>query len=103
MPNSTEHRISLKFFKIKSFLAFKLSYVVFIMLINVKMPTIVGILTFKSMINFMLSWVEHKKSFITSGTAGVLMQINIPTLLMGSSLIQLSLDFYSLHCLGIQV
>ena len=36
------------------------------MLINVKMPTIVGILTFMSRINFMLSWVEHEKSFITS-------------------------------------
>ena len=31
------------------------------------MPTIVGILTFKSMINFVLNWVEYKKSFITSG------------------------------------
>ena len=41
--------------KNKYFLAFKLSDVVFIMLINVKMPTIVGILTFMSMINFMLS------------------------------------------------
>ena len=62
-----------------------------ILLINVKMPTIVGILTFISMINtaserlkqetslfvgilvfktswnFVLSWVEHEKSFITSG------------------------------------
>ena len=37
------------------------------MLINVKMPTIVGILTFMSRINFMLSLVEHEKSFITSG------------------------------------
>ena len=36
-------------------LAFKLSDVVFIMLINVKMSTIVGILTFMSMTNFMLS------------------------------------------------
>ena len=36
-------------------------------LINVKMPTIVGILTFMSGKNFMLSWVEHEKSFITSG------------------------------------
>ena len=36
------------------------------MLINVKMPTIVGILTFMSRINFMLSWNEHEKSFITS-------------------------------------
>ena len=31
------------------------------MLINVKMPTIVGILTFMSMIYFMLSEVEHEK------------------------------------------
>ena len=62
-----------------------------ILLMNVKMPTIVGILTFICMINttserlkavnfficryfsfmsswnFLLSWVEHEKSFITSG------------------------------------
>ena len=31
----------------------------FIMLINVKMPTIIGILSFMSRINFVLSWVEH--------------------------------------------
>ena len=37
------------------------------MLINVKMPMIVGILTFMSRINFVLSRVEHEKSFITSG------------------------------------
>ena len=37
------------------------------MLINVKMPTIVGILTLMSRINLMLSFVEHGKSFITSG------------------------------------
>ena len=51
----------------KKFLALSLSDVVFIMLINVKMPTIVGILAFMSRINFLLSWVEHEKSFITSG------------------------------------
>ena len=39
----------------------------FIMLRNVKMPTIVDILTFMSMINFMLSRVEQEKSFINSG------------------------------------
>ena len=39
----------------------------FFLLINVKMPTIVGILTFMSRKNFMLNWVEHEKSFITSG------------------------------------
>ena len=37
------------------------------MLINVKMPTIVGILTFMSWINFVLSWVEHGKSLLISG------------------------------------
>ena len=41
--------------KIKKFLVLSLSGVVFIMLINVKMPTIVGILTFMSRINFVLS------------------------------------------------
>ena len=38
----------------------------FILLINVKMPTTVGILTFMSRINFMLSLVEHEIFFITS-------------------------------------
>ena len=37
------------------FLALKLSDAVSILLINVKMPTIVGILTFMSMITYMLS------------------------------------------------
>ena len=39
----------------------------FFLLINVKMPTIVGILTFMSMKNFMLNELSMKKSFITSG------------------------------------
>ena len=34
---------------------------------NVKMPTIVGMLTFMSRINFSISWAEHEKSFITLG------------------------------------
>ena len=38
-----------------------------IILINVKMTTNIGIFTFMSRINFMLSGVEHEKSFITSG------------------------------------
>ena len=50
----------------KKFLALSLSDLVFIMLINVKMPTTVGILTFMSRINFVLSRVEHRKKFITS-------------------------------------
>ena len=37
------------------------------MLIIVKMPPIVGVLTFMSRINFMLSRVEYEKSSITSG------------------------------------
>ena len=41
--------------KILIFLAVKLLVGVFILLINVKMPTIVGILTFMSRINFVLS------------------------------------------------
>ena len=49
-------------------LAVKLPDIVFIMLIIVKMPTMVGILKFISIINFMLSLVEHEKSFITSGS-----------------------------------
>ena len=40
----------------------------FFPLIYVKMPTIVGILTFVSGENFMLNRVEHVKSLITSGT-----------------------------------
>ena len=58
MLNSTEHGIQLliktKIPKMKKFLALSLSGVVFIMLINVKMPTIVGTLTFMSRINLLL-------------------------------------------------
>ena len=57
----------LKYRKMKKFLALSISDVVFIMLINVKMPTIVSILTFMSRINIVLSCVEYEKSFITSG------------------------------------
>ena len=60
MLNSDEHKISTAHKNNnaeKTFLAFRLSNDVFIMLtcISVKMPTNVGISTFKSMINFMLS------------------------------------------------
>ena len=48
------------------------------MLINVKMPAIVGILTFMSMIDFVLSWVEHGKGFITSGLSWVNKSIESP-------------------------
>ena len=36
-----------------------------------KMPTIVGIFIFISRENFLLSWVEDEKSFITSGPGHV--------------------------------
>ena len=57
---STEREIStahkkLKCGKIKTFLASKLLNGIFMMLINIKMPTIVGISTFMSRINFVLS------------------------------------------------
>ena len=42
-------------------IALKLPAAVFILLTNIKVPTIVGILTFMSKINVMLSWVEHDK------------------------------------------
>ena len=58
--------IKLKYLQMKKFLALSFSDAVFIMLINVKMPTIVGILTFMCRINFVLSWVEHGKSFINN-------------------------------------
>ena len=64
MLNSSEHEISTahknsKYQQIKRCIALSLSDVVFIMPINVKMPTVVDILTFMSSINFMLSRVEH--------------------------------------------
>ena len=58
MLNSAEHvstAHSLKYRQTKKFLGLCLSAVVFIMLMNVKMPTIIGILTFMSRINFVLS------------------------------------------------
>ena len=47
--------IKTKCCKIKTFHAFKLSTVVFIVLINVKMLAVVEVVTFKSRKNFMLS------------------------------------------------
>ena len=59
MFNSTEPEISTahktKILTKKKFLALSISESVFIMLINVKIPTVVGILTHMSRINFVLS------------------------------------------------
>ena len=61
-PFSCSNQLSMKFHQLikskmlkKFFKLFKFSDVVFIMLINVKMPTIVGILTFMTMIHFTLN------------------------------------------------
>ena len=52
------------YLQIKKFIALSLSnFVLFMLLINVKMPTIIGILTFMSRINFVLSWVEYEKFY----------------------------------------
>ena len=42
---------------------------------NVKMPTIVGILTFMSMINFMPSWAKNEKKFYNLGAWTTVMQL----------------------------
>ena len=76
--------LKLKYRQIKVFLALSLSDVVFIMLINVKMPTSVGILTFMSKINFVLSWAELSwKTFYNIGAL----------LLFFLSVILISFDF----------
>ena len=60
---STEFQLLIKLKKLKSYFhTLKLSDAVFILLINDKMPTIVGKIL--SRINFMLSRVEHEASFI---------------------------------------
>ena len=55
--------IKLKYRQMKKFLALSLPDVVFIMLINVEMPTIVGILTYMSRINFVLSGLDMNYNF----------------------------------------
>ena len=52
------------------------------MLINVKMPTIVGILTFMSRINCVLSRVEYEKSLITWGQARQDVGLDLNTLMV---------------------
>ena len=65
MLNSVEHEILNvhKYKNIKQFSSFLGSdkpRMLFFPLINVKMSTIVGILTFMSRKNFMLIWAEHE-------------------------------------------
>ena len=65
--------INIKFQEIQLFSGSDKPRMLFFMLINVKMPTIVGILIFMSRKNFMLCLVEHEKSFITLGPGFVCM------------------------------
>ena len=71
MLNSVEHKIlnahKIKISRNSAFLGSDKPRMLFFPLINVKMPTTVGILTFMSRKNYMRSLVEHAKSFITSG------------------------------------
>ena len=53
------------------FLVVKLLVGVFILLLNVKMPTIVDSLTFMSRISFVLSCVQHEKKSITLGPGAI--------------------------------
>ena len=50
----------------------------FVMIIGVKMPTNVGILTFMSMINFALGWVERGKGFYNLGSCLGQQQYSLP-------------------------
>ena len=65
MLNSFEHEI-LNAHKYKNIKKFGL-FLLFFPLLNVKMATIVAILTFMSRENFMLSLGEHEQGFITLG------------------------------------
>ena len=72
MLNLVEHEIlnAHKYKNIKKLSFFSDSdkpRMLFFLLTKVKMPTIVGILTFMSRKKFMLNSVEHEKSFIAPG------------------------------------
>ena len=82
MLNSTQHGISnahkFKYQEIQLFSGSDKPRMLFFLLINVKMPTTVGILTIMSRKNFMLNSVEHEKSFITSGPGlGLLQRLSV--------------------------
>ena len=71
----------------------------YILLINVKMPTIV--LTFMSRINFDLGWVEHEISFITSGpgllNCALYIKLNSPSISCIPLCIHKFLNFFGHH------
>ena len=70
MLNSADMKFQMlvsKHIKKFSFFYAQISIECYFLLINVKMPTSVGILTFMGRKNFMLSRVEHEILFITLG------------------------------------
>ena len=72
MLNWVEHEILnahkyKKYQEVRPFLGADNPRMLFFPLIQVKMPTIVGILTYMSGKIFKLNWVEHKKSFYSLG------------------------------------
>ena len=81
----------------KKFRALRLSDVVFIMLKNVKMPTIVGILTCMSRINFVLSWVEYKKFYNLEACFSIRMDWIARLLSLSGSII--AIDYMNAHIL----
>ena len=71
MLYSVQHEIlnanNIRISRNSAFLGSDKPRMLFFLIMNVKMPTNVGILTFMSMKNFMLSQAEHEKSFIITG------------------------------------
>ena len=61
------------------------------LLINMEMPTIVGIFIFISKENSMHSWVEHEKAFITSGRI-LLKNLSVRTSISLSGILEYSIS-----------
>ena len=77
MLDSAEHEILnvnkyKKYQEIKHFSGSDKPKILFFLLIKVEMPTTVRISIFMNRKKFMLSWVEHEKSFITLGAVYLL-------------------------------
>ena len=73
-----------KYPKIQHFSGSYKPRMLFYLLINVKMPTIVGILIFMSRKNSMLNRVEHEKTFITSEQRHMAIIYNTPSTILSS-------------------
>ena len=88
---STKHAISnahaiLRYWKIKTFSAFKLSDVVYIMLTNVKMTNIFWLFNIYEHDKVHAQLSKHEGSFITSGPGYLKIAVYISSNMIGSSL-----------------